>query len=149
MVIEGKVTCNWTACLRSFCAAIRISAAFLRSASESMGGFLGRVLFSYAFITAINDGLPIINHERHTRRESDWTPCRHPRSKLLLGQAGIEPRTRLYCPFRDTLRAKSHEQNYNRLAAFVPEAHLVVVLVPFRACFKMRRSLLRKHILAR
>src|SRR5271169_6234862 len=37
MVMAGKVTDSWTACLRSFCAAIRMSAAFLRSASESMG----------------------------------------------------------------------------------------------------------------
>src|SRR5450631_1512029 len=33
----GKVLVSWTACLRSFSAFIRISAALLRSASESMG----------------------------------------------------------------------------------------------------------------
>ena len=35
--MSGKVMCSWVACLRSFCAAIRMSAAFLRSASDSMG----------------------------------------------------------------------------------------------------------------
>src|SRR5262249_39401669 len=29
--------CSWVACLHSFCAAIRMSAAFLRSVSDSMG----------------------------------------------------------------------------------------------------------------
>src|SRR5215475_2336646 len=35
--MAGNVTCSWVVCLRSFCAAIRLSAAFLRSASDSMG----------------------------------------------------------------------------------------------------------------
>src|SRR4029078_2216135 len=35
--MSGNVTCSWVACLRSFCAAIRMSAAFLRAASDSMG----------------------------------------------------------------------------------------------------------------
>src|SRR3990170_4268738 len=37
MVMPGNVTDSWTACLRSFCADIRMSAALLRSAAESMG----------------------------------------------------------------------------------------------------------------
>src|SRR4029077_20129559 len=36
MVMSGQVFESWTACLRSFSALIRISAAFLRSASDSM-----------------------------------------------------------------------------------------------------------------
>src|SRR5271166_2997928 len=36
MVISGQTLESWTACLRSFSAVTRISAAFLRSASDSM-----------------------------------------------------------------------------------------------------------------
>src|SRR5664280_3537637 len=42
--MPGNVTCNWTACLRSFCAATARSAAFLRSASESMVKMLARLM---------------------------------------------------------------------------------------------------------
>src|SRR5215831_1490858 len=36
MVMSGQVLVSWTACLRSFSALMRMSAAFLRSASDSM-----------------------------------------------------------------------------------------------------------------
>src|SRR5262249_55004658 len=35
--MAGNVTCSLVACLRSFCVAVRMSAAFLRSVSDSMG----------------------------------------------------------------------------------------------------------------
>ena len=53
MVIAGNVTDSWTACLRSFCAAIRISAALLRSAAESMVGFLGGTAMEHDPLPAI------------------------------------------------------------------------------------------------
>src|SRR3984957_21314480 len=40
----GKVLVSWTACLRSFSAFIRMSAASLRSASESMASFPRRAI---------------------------------------------------------------------------------------------------------
>src|SRR5688572_8461152 len=36
MVMPGQVVASWIACLRVLCASIRMSAALLRSASESM-----------------------------------------------------------------------------------------------------------------
>ena len=51
MVMSGQVFESWTACLRSFSALIRMSAAFLRSASDSMmspwGDGLSRRVMDY------------------------------------------------------------------------------------------------------
>src|SRR5665647_1670663 len=57
MVMPGKVTDSWSACLRSFCAAIRISAALLRSAAESMGVSSGSLLPAHPSRPAPSRGL--------------------------------------------------------------------------------------------
>src|SRR5262249_34368433 len=62
MVMSGQVLVSWTACLRSFSALMRMSAAFLRSASDSMIAFLSSSRGVVSRAAAIERGsMPIVN----------------------------------------------------------------------------------------
>src|SRR5579871_3989421 len=93
MVMSGQVLESWTDCLRSLAAVIRMSAAFLRSVSESMAPLSGlqesakssQRRLGNVMLDPLRVGLR--GFRRHTERKQhiDHQPvaCAHPRGKLL------------------------------------------------------------------
>src|SRR5689334_10929579 len=68
MVMPGQVFDSWTACLRSFAAVTRISAALLRSASDIMTGYPRKLVVMPALVA----GIPIMQAQ-HQENEMAGT----------------------------------------------------------------------------